>query len=751
MAGENHAVDVLLEALQDLAPEDFLQFKEKLSYPSYKERWNIPQNSLEKAGQACALVNCMKEHCGEDIALEIGTDVFEEMNRRDLADKIQDEKVREYKKKYRAHVIREFLQHEDVNACLGDNLAISSRYTNLTIVMKPRTERKGEQETISLSQTHADTSDQQADTVVSVAQLFQPDEEGQAPRTVLLVGAPGMGKTMTVRKIMVEWAEGGLYTQFDYVFYLNCKEISPTKEVSVVDLISNCCPHRSTPIRKVLDSPQKVLVVIDGLDSLRFSLLQPEDDVSSDPREKKPLETTLMSLFKNILLPEASLMITTRPTALQNLGRCLENVCYAEILGFSAGARNEYFHSFFDTDYKADTAFRFAKGNKNVFAMCFVPIMSWTVCTMLEQELYKKKNLMASSKTTTGMYISYLTRLLKCRAGEGKQDLQQFLCKLCCLAADGMWMHKVLFEEEEIKERGLDQPELLSLFLNENILKKGTDHGNVYSFIHLHLQEFFAAMFYVLEDEKDTGGDSGTYMKDIKVLLENCRTSRKDLLLTVTFLFGLVNGKAIEYMKQRIGCRLLPRFKEVMLRSIQTWPRGILPPGEGTRKIKDLAVFHCLLETYEEDFVQRALNCFTAIDFHDMKLTLYDQTALSFCIRHWNGLASVTFKGCSFKHRDYEEELVPGSASGERQPAEEQPSPIFPLCQALRNTSSQVETLRLLWCGLTEHCCEELAWLLATRPSLRQLELGDNTLGDGGVRLLCKGLRQPSCQLRVLR
>ncbi|XP_067151382.1 scavenger receptor cysteine-rich type 1 protein M130-like [Apteryx mantelli] len=61
--------------------------------------------------------------------------------------------------------------------------------------------------------------------------LFQPDEEGQAPQTVVLVGATVKVKMMTMRKITVKCAEGVLYTQFDYVCYLNCKEISPTKEL----------------------------------------------------------------------------------------------------------------------------------------------------------------------------------------------------------------------------------------------------------------------------------------------------------------------------------------------------------------------------------------------------------------------------------------------------------------------------------------------------------------------------------------
>lgn len=59
--------------------------------------------------------------------------------------------------------------------------------------------------------------------------------------------------------------------------------------------------------------------------------------------------------------------------------------------------------------------------------------------------------------------------------------------------------------------------------------------------------------------------------------------------------------------------------------------------------------------------------------------------------------------------------------------------------------------LRLQWCGLTEGGCKALGTLLATHPSLACLELGDGALGDSGVRLLCAGLRQPGCQLRILR
>lgn len=58
---------------------------------------------------------------------------------------------------------------------------------------------------------------------------------------------------------------------------------------------------------------------------------------------------------------------------------------------------------------------------------------------------------------------------------------------------------------------------------------------------------------------------------------------------------------------------------------------------------------------------------------------------------------------------------------------------------------------RLQWCGLTEGDSKALGALLATLPSLVHFELGDGALGDDGVRMLCAGLRQPDCRLRVLR
>ncbi|XP_023579180.1 NACHT, LRR and PYD domains-containing protein 1-like [Octodon degus] len=61
-----------------------------------------------------------------------------------------------------------------------------------------------------------------------------------------------------------------------------------------------------------------------------------------------------------------------------------------------------------------------------------------------------------------------------------------------------------------------------------------------------------------------------------------------------------------------------------------------------------------------------------------------------------------------------------------------------------------LETLRLLGCGLTSNCCQDLASVLSTSSSLKELDLQQNDLGSFGVHLLFEGLRKPKCQLILL-
>lgn len=100
MAGEEGALAVLLRALQGLTVKDFQEFKTKLSAVPMERGWNIPKDSLAKAAHPCALVSSMSRIYSQDTAMDIAIGLFQEMNQRDLAEKLLAEQEKGRKPAY---------------------------------------------------------------------------------------------------------------------------------------------------------------------------------------------------------------------------------------------------------------------------------------------------------------------------------------------------------------------------------------------------------------------------------------------------------------------------------------------------------------------------------------------------------------------------------------------------------------------------------------------------------------------------
>ncbi|XP_016386026.1 NACHT, LRR and PYD domains-containing protein 3-like [Sinocyclocheilus rhinocerous] len=74
------------------------------------------------------------------------------------------------------------------------------------------------------------------------------------------------------------------------------------------------------------------------------------------------------------------------------------------------------------------------------------------------------------------------------------------------------------------------------------------------------------------------------------------------------------------------------------------------------------------------------------------------------------------------------------------------------LCASLVKVQCAFETLRLDKCEITEKCCTALASALSLKTSsLTDLDLSINDLQDSGVKKLCLGLQSPHCKLEKLR
>ncbi|XP_066485293.1 ribonuclease inhibitor-like isoform X2 [Tiliqua scincoides] len=73
------------------------------------------------------------------------------------------------------------------------------------------------------------------------------------------------------------------------------------------------------------------------------------------------------------------------------------------------------------------------------------------------------------------------------------------------------------------------------------------------------------------------------------------------------------------------------------------------------------------------------------------------------------------------------------------------------LCQALLDANCKLQSLQLESCGITAAGCGDLSALLSAMPSLTELSLGENKIGDAGVAVLCQGLLNPNCKIEKLR
>ncbi|ETE56747.1 NACHT, LRR and PYD domains-containing protein 3, partial [Ophiophagus hannah] len=344
---------------------------------------------------------------------------------------------------YRNYIKKKFATIKDPNAIPGEYVLLNQRYSNLIILDYHPSEEERENQILAMGRKHLEIISKRAESSTSIETLFNPDKYGLIPQVVVLQGAAGIGKTIMTKKIMFDWASQLLYQdKFDYAFYISNREINlhaESQKASIVEIISNewlKCHEVDNVIRNILKDEEKLLFIIDGFDELRYSFDLFEKYFCIDPWKKEPVRILLSSLFQKKLLPKSSLIITTRPMALEKLHRCLEHPRYFEILGFSTQEREEYFYKFFENEDQAMQAFRFVKQNDMLFTMCVIPLVSWIICTVMKQEMERGKDLQKTPCTLTAIFILYFSSLLKFHHKESKRDVQTNVKGLCTLAAE---------------------------------------------------------------------------------------------------------------------------------------------------------------------------------------------------------------------------------------------------------------------------------------------------------------------------
>ncbi|KAK2886789.1 hypothetical protein Q8A73_020735 [Channa argus] len=326
------------------------------------------------------------------------------------------------------------------------------------------------------------------DTPIKVHDIFKalPDQQRHI-RVVLTNGVAGAGKTFSVQKFSLDWAEDLENQDVSVLVVLSFRELNLIKDeqYSLLTLL-----HVFHPTLQKVTAEQlavcKLLFIFDGLDESRRSLDFNNSEVVSDVTQKSSVDVLLTNLIKGNLLPSALVWITSRPAAANRIPpTCVDRV--TEVRGFTDAQKDEYFRRRFSDEELSSRIISHIKTSRSLHIMCHIPVFCWITATVLEHMLTTEQR-GELPKTLTDMYSHFLlvqTKRKKNMYDEGHETSPQelteadreVLVKLGRLAFEHLEKGNIMFYQEDLEQCGLDVTEALvysgvSLKSNPSHLRK---------------------------------------------------------------------------------------------------------------------------------------------------------------------------------------------------------------------------------------------------------------------------------------
>ncbi|KAL0194433.1 hypothetical protein M9458_012729, partial [Cirrhinus mrigala] len=380
----------------------------------------------------------------------------------------------------------------------GNPTLLNEIYTELYITESESGEISNEHEVrqIETQSRRAATED----TAIKCNDIFRPlPGQDKAIRTVLTKGVAGIGKTVSVQKFILDWAEGKENQDVQLIFPLPFREINlmKNKTLSLTDLLHVFFPE--TKEMEISSDEYEGLFIFDGLDECRLSLDFQSNVRLCDVSESASLDVLLMNLIVGNLLPSALIWITSRPAAADLVpSECVHRV--TEVRGFNEPQKQEYFQKRISDQSLANRIISHLKSSRSLYIMCHIPVFCWISAAVLGKMLSRAES-GEIPKTLTQMYTHFLilqTNIKREKNYEKKVTDEDMILKLGKLALQQLVKGNLIFYEEDLRECGIDVTEasvysgLCTQIFREEF---GLYQGKVFCFVHLSIQEHLAALY----------------------------------------------------------------------------------------------------------------------------------------------------------------------------------------------------------------------------------------------------------------
>ncbi|XP_015251003.1 PREDICTED: NACHT, LRR and PYD domains-containing protein 12-like [Cyprinodon variegatus] len=732
----------LLEVLEELLDEELETFQWHLYSKTVEGFAHIPKSKAKGLDRKDTVTLVVTTY-GYDGAVTITIKILEKMRQKLLVDKLKefhsngqinktdkDSDLVTIQGRLKSKLKEKCQNIYEGNAEEGDNIYLKRIYTELHVITGAWGSLSDEREV--RQQKSKQTS---VEETINIQDLFKPrPNQEKRIRTVLTQGIPGMGKTVCAQKFTLSWAEGEEHQDITFLFPLPFRELNSIigeRNYTLMQLLHHFFPDIK-PIQKL--SECKVLFIFDGLDESRLPLDFKHNKVLRDETESALLDVLITNLIAGDLLGNALIWITSRPAAANKIPRKYIDQ-WTEMKGFTENQWQEYFKKRVRDDALSLRMINHVKSSKSLYVMCQIPIFCWITVKLMKKMLQDKAT-DRMPNTLTEMY-AYLLLCQTDRMSERHYTMRSdnVYLKLAELAFRQLEKGRLIFYEADLKECRMDVNEatMHSGVCTEIFQMEEGKRHKVFSFVHLTIQEFLAAVFahYSYMQNKDNVllGRLGRFPSKLlkksvfgfhKCAIEKAlssKTGQWDLFLR--FLLGLSLKS-----NQELLYRILPlevEGEEDVANTIQFIKDIISAEPE-----MNLNLFHCLGELREESLVQEIQSFVSSGKIASKQLSPAQWSALTFELMTSEALEKEFDLKKYIRSEEGVEKLLPVITS---------------------STHALLDG-----CKLTENCCQLLASALSSTSSqLTDLDLSKNSLRDSGVRLLSDGLRSPHCKLKSLR
>ena len=598
---------------------------------------------------------------------------------------------------------------------------------------------------------------------------------------VLVVGRPGIGKTSLSTKLLRLWASGEAFNgdehgkaEFNIVFLVKFRRFNnDNAKFSLRDLLARAETVQSLDDAAwdfIKNESTKVLLIFDGLDeySRKEDINAKEDDPTykNCVEEKMPVSVLYNKLAEGKLLRGASIITTTRPTAVKYVDH-LDFQRTVEIRGFTSDDVKKYVENFTRGNPEAmEKMWEHIKSNINLFSFCYIPMNCFLICHCLLQIILSESSQAAQLPTKmTDIYKITVKMFLFNHNREGfspkeleklksthmyepfdtfPEELQKIINSLGEIAFKGIEEGRLLFQSSEVS--GLEDCGLLHKLPDLKPKALGDPPKSQFCFTHLTVQEFFAAKHLV---------DTKTKEKIERFVCKNINDGRWQVVLQ--FVAGLLKSSSDIFIK------LLPELTEKRTEYIPSKPEELtFWPATEEDKDQAVQVCKCLYEINDEQqqpILQNKIEKiqFNAVEFGSCSLAPIDVAAVLHFLKNAEEVLFINLSSNQLrdlgaievrkiivkrerklKQLDLSENDLTNNAAKD-------------FAEAFKHSNCKLESLNLAGNNFTDNAAKDLGEALKhSNCKLESLHLSDNKLTDNAAKDLGEALKHSNCKLKSL-